>query len=396
MIFLWKWLRWLFGYSVFEIRGVYGEKFITLCMKEEIDFWEIRRICPGIIQVKVFLFAIKKLEPLARKSGVVLEFVKSEGFPVALKKYRFRYGLFLGVTLYLCSLFFLSQFVWTVEIPGANPVQIKQIRSVLLEEGFGIGSFIPSVNYRNLRYQLMLNQDNISFVSVNMEGCRAVVEVRFSQKTPELVDDGTPCNIVASRDGQIVSVLVRTGARYVQKGQTVQKGDLLIGGIMDTRLGYYVVHAKGKILARVTDIQSETVPLIQKVKERTGRYTVKRIWNFFGKEMDGSPWFSCPYNEFEIVTQTKYLSFGNGAEVPISLTEIYYYETTPHESEITLEEAKAIAINRMNEADRLRFYDIEVESVTETMTETPESVVFTRERSIIVDICEDKAFYFED
>ena len=396
MTVMWKWLRWLFGYSVLEIRGAYGEKFITLCMKEEIDLWEIRRICPGIIRVKVFLFAVKQLEPLARKSGVVLEFVENQGLSVTLKRYRHRYGLFLGMGLYLVSLFFLSQVVWSVEIPGANPIQAKQIQSVLLREGFGVGSLIPSVDYKNLRYQLMLDLDNISFVSVNMKGCRAVVEVRFSEEAPESVDDGTPCNIVASRDGQIVSVLVQTGARYVQKGQTVQKGDLLIGGIMDTRLGYYVVHAKGQILARVTDIQTETVPLIQRVTERTGKYTVKRIWNFFGKELDASPWFFCPYEEFDTVTEVKYLSFGEDAKIPVFLTETYYYETVSHEVEISAEEAKSIAVSRLDEADRLRFYGTEIESIRETVTETPEGVVLTRERSIIVDICEDKTFYFED
>ena len=37
----------------------------------------------------------------------------------------------------------------------------------------------------------------------------------------------------------------------------------MVGGIVDTRLGYYVVHSKAEILARVTDVSSQTVPLEQ-------------------------------------------------------------------------------------------------------------------------------------
>ena len=396
MVFLWKWMHWLFGYSCVEIQGAYGEKFITLCMKKEIDLWEIRRVCPGIIRVKVFLFSLKKLEPLARKSGVSLELIDSVGLPLVLKRYRFRTGLFIGIPLYFVTLIALTGFVWSVEIPNADPVQRNKIQSVLLEQGFGVGSFIPSVDYKNLRYQLMLSSEEISFVSVNMEGCRAVVEVRFSEKSPQSVDDGTPCNIVASQDGQIVSVLIQSGMRYVQKGQTVQKGDLLVGGIMDTRLGYYVVHAKAKIMARIFDTCSETVYLTQSVLRRTGKFTVKREWNFFGKTINATPWFSCPYESYETETVTKHLSFGDDHVLPVTLTETYYYETVSQEIQISPAQAEGEARVKLDEADRIRLCGITVESEQESVIRTEDSITLTRTRSLIVDICEDKAFYFDD
>ena len=43
-------------------------------------------------------------------------------------------------------------------------------------------------------------------------------------------------------------LIARVGAG-VQKGQTVRKGDLLVGGLIDTRLGYYAVHSEAEILA---------------------------------------------------------------------------------------------------------------------------------------------------
>ena len=396
MTFLWTFFRWLIGYVKIEIRGACGEKFITLCMKHSIDLWEIRRVCPGIIQANVYSFSIRHLNLLARKSGVTLEFSQQIGFPAVLKRYRHRPGIFLGIGLYVVSLFFFSRFVWAVDIPEANPIQQKKIQSILLEEGFGVGSFIPSVDYQNLRYQLMLSMEEISFVSVNMNGSRAVVEVRFSDPTPETVDDGTPCNIVASRDGQIVSMLVQSGMRYVQKGQTVEKGELLVGGIMDTRLGYYVVHAKAKIMARITDVQTEAVDLVQTQSDRTGRYKVRREWNFFGKTLPTVSGYDCPYAEYETETQVKNLSFGDDCVFPISLTETYYYEIVSYPQELSLEEAETKARIQMDEADRLRYAGVEVESVQESVECTDGRLVLTRVRSVIVDICEDKAFYFED
>ncbi len=396
MGFLWNIFRWIFGYTVLEVRGAYGENFITLCMKNDVEIWEIRRVCPGIIRISSFLFSQKKLESFAPKCGVTLQIVRQRGLPLLLKRYRFRYGAIFGVLLYLFLLFSLSRFTWAVEIPGADPVQEQRIKEVLSQEGFGVGSYIPSVDYRQLRYAVTLACPEVSFVSVNPEGCRAVVEVRFSQSAPEKVDDGTPCNIVASRDGQIVSVLVQAGMRYVQKGQTVQKGDLLVGGIMDTRLGYYVVHSKAQIMARVTDVSEQTVSLNQSRLLRTGRYKVKRQWNIFGKSFDASPFFSCPYGSFETETQQKNLSFGDSSVVPVTLTETYYYETEFYEIHLTPQQAEALAKTALDELDRLRLFGVEVESVKETVTQTPDSVTVTRTRSILTDICEDKEFYFED
>lgn len=394
MKFLWSWFRWFAGYAEIEILGAYGERFITLCMKNGVEIWQIRRVCPGIIRARIYLLSKKKVPQLALKCGVTLEFLQDRGLPALLFLYRRRPGLFLGIVLYCTMMAVLPGFVWSVEIPDADPVQSMQIRSILAEEGFGVGRWINSVDFKDLRYRLMLRLDDVGFVIVNMEGSRAVVLSHFRDETPE-IDEKTPCNLVASRDGQIISVLVKNGIRYVRKGQSVQEGELLVGGICDTRLGYYVVHAKAEILARVTDIAEETVLLKQTVYRRTGRKRIRREWSFFGKTFPG---FSqkIPYESYDTVTERKILSLGDNGTVPIVLTETVVYETVPVTLEYTPEEGEAMARAALNEADRIRLYDATVESEAETVTRSDGSVTVTRVRSLIVDICEEKEFYFDD
>lgn len=395
MYLLWGFFRWILGYAIIEIRGVYGEAFLSLCMKQEIDLWEIRRVCPGIIRVKLYSFALPRLDVLARKCGVTTESCGRFGLWETLKRYRLRPGIFLGVFLYFALMLILPRFVWSVEIPNADPVRAGEIRSVLLNSGFGVGSYVPATDFRELKYDLLLARDDLVFASITMQGARAVVDVRFASDAPDLTDR-TPCNIVASRDGQIVSVLVREGVRYVTKGQTVQKGDLLVGGIVDTRLGYYVVHSKAEILARVTDVSTETVPLNQVRYERTGRVFVRWVWDFFGKEISLSLRKDCPFEFFDTVTETKCLSLGDRADIPILLTEIRYYQTEPISVSYTAEEALEMARNSLNEVDRIRLNGIEIEAEYETVAVADCAVTLTKTRSLIVDICEDKEFYFDD
>lgn len=394
MGFLWSWIRWLAGYEEIEILGSYGEKLVTLCMKNGVEIWQIRRVCPGIIRARISLFSKKKVSPLAIRCGVTVEFLRDRGLPALLFLYRRRAGLFLGIVLYCLMMAVLPGFVWSVEIPGADPVRSMQIRSILAEEGFGVGRWIGSVDFKDLRYRLMLCLDDLGFVIVNMEGSRAVVLSHFRGETPE-IDEKTPCNLVASRDGQIISVLVNNGIRYVQKGQTVQAGDLLVGGICDTRLGYYVVHAKAEILARVADRSEKTVPLKQTVYRRTGKKRIQREWSFYGNTVPG---FSqkVPYVTFDAVTERRVLSLGDQGTVPIILTETVYYETIPVDLEYTPEEGIALARAALNETERIRLYDATVESESETVIQSEDSVTVTRVRSLIVDICEEKEFYFDD
>jgi len=368
---------------------------LTLCMKEEVDLWRIRRVCPGVIRATAFCFSRKTLERFALRSGTELIFDPPKGLPAFLHRYRFRPGLLAGPLLYCAVLLILSQFVWSVEIPGADPLQASRIRSVLLEEGFGVASFQPSVNYGTLKYRLLRSLEEISFVSVNMQGCRAVVDVRFADSVPDGMEPEKPCNLVASRDGQIVSLLVQRGMRYVQKGQTVQKGDLLVGGLMDTRLGYYPVHAKAEVYARTAESYSQTVSLIRTEKIPTGRFRVKREWNFFGKRFC-LPGFSCPYSSYETRVTVKHLSFGADAAVPITLTETYYYETEAFSREISPEEAEEEALRLLNEADRLRLWGVVVERCDQTVTRSDHAVTVTRDYGIIRNIAEEKEFYFEN
>ncbi|MBP3300758.1 MAG: sporulation protein YqfD [Clostridia bacterium] len=395
MYLLWSWIRWLLGYVELDVSGAYGERFLTQCMQRQIEVWKIRRSCPGIIRLCSYRFSFPHLEESARKCGVSLENIREIGLPSLFKRYRLRVGMFLGMGIYLLLMAFLPQFVWSVEIPDADPVRATRIRRVLAEEGFGVGSYVPNVDFLGLRYSLMLAEEEISFVSVNMQGSRAVVEVRFTQPVLPL-EEKTPCNLVASRDGQILSVYVKNGVRYVNKGQTVQKGDLLVGGLVDTRLGYYAVHSDGEILARVTDVVSRTEPLVQRIEQRTGRVKVHYIWNFFGKEFSLQGNFTCPYEQYDTVTEKKYLSFGENGSVPVSVTEIYYYETVPSEKKITPEEAEFFARRKLDEDDRLRLCGVEVETQKESVTVSETEVTVTRTRSLILDIGEKKPFYFED
>ena len=78
---------------------------------------------------------------------------------------------------------------------------------------------------------ILLKVDEIGWLSVNIIGSHANVEVKEKIEKPELEDNPSPCNIKASADGVITKITAGEGMSQVKKGSGVAKGDLLISGV---------------------------------------------------------------------------------------------------------------------------------------------------------------------
>lgn len=84
------------------------------------------------------------------------------------------------------------------------------------------------------RQHVLLEIPELLWITVNVSGCRAYVEVRERVEAPEPVDEREPTNVVARRDGLILDIQAMDGVRCVLPGTSVEAGELLISGVEDT------------------------------------------------------------------------------------------------------------------------------------------------------------------
>ena len=88
-------------------------------------------------------------------------------------------------------------------------------------------------------------------IAVNVSGCRAYVQVRERDPKPEMVDERSPTNVVARREGLVLDVQALDGVACVLPGTTVTKGQLLISGVEDTgTYGARLLAGMGTVEAR--------------------------------------------------------------------------------------------------------------------------------------------------
>jgi similar to stage IV sporulation protein len=277
-------VNYLFGYAEFEIHGPFGEEFINLTVQNNIELWNIRRKSSEILTAKVHLYDYKKLAPLAEKSKETLVLTVKEGIPRKVYKYRLRYGLLTGFILFFTLLFLMSSFMWSIEVVGVNDISSETVVERLAQYGFKVGSFNGGHDLQELKLLLMRDFDKMAFVTINIKGSRAEVEVTERIMPPPIVPTHVPCNIVAARDGQIIKMETYNGTTTFKAGDAVKKGQLLVSGVLNsTRVGYRMVHAEAKIQARTLRNIKISKEYKKIIPVETGRsqtvYTLK-IFNY--------------------------------------------------------------------------------------------------------------------
>ena len=198
--------------------------------------------------------------------------VGREGAPYFLLRFRRRYVLLAGLSLCAAAMVYGSFFIWDFQVEGNETVPDEEILRALEQNGVGIGTFSFSLDPEGLRNQVLLEIPELSWLTVNVSGCRATVQVRERVKKPEMVDERTPTNVVARRAGLVLTIQSTEGVNMVLPGTSVEEGQLLISGVEDTdTVGARILAGRGSVMARTWYTLTTRMPLTVQTKSYTGR-----------------------------------------------------------------------------------------------------------------------------
>lgn len=345
-------IRFCRGTVDFEIAGGYPERFIGLCGKTGIPLWRLRRQGKGLA-ASTSLGAAAKLRETAARSGVTLRICRQRGIPVLAKRYRMRTGIFAGLAALVIAPLVLSAFIWRVEITGCEQIPPPQLRQTLSLLGVRRGVLRPSVDTREVERRLMIAEDRLSWVGINLRGSTAYVEVRERLTTPEVLDVTTPYNVVAKKSGYIVSMEVYEGQPTVGVGDSVIAGDVLVSGIMENgKQESRLVHARANIQAQINDSLAVTVPYRRTVYGYRG--LARRRSLCIGSLRIPLSAMGIPEQPWKLETaQIPVPVIGNW--LPVTFLEQNYLLLEEAVEEITPDEARAEAAQRLEEVQRQSF-----------------------------------------
>ncbi len=339
---LWNYIK---GYVIIFVEGYFLEKFVNICTRRQIFLWDVKKRNNSAMSMKVSIKGFRMLRPIAKKTGCRVRIMWKSGFPFVLYRYKRRKTFIAGAILFVFLFYFMSSFVWSIEVDGNEKLATETIIDRVCELGVKPGVLKYRINPHDVASNLMLDINELSWVSVVIKGTKVKIEVSEGVEKPKLVKKDSPCDIVAARDGVVKSIFVKSGLEAVEVGETVKKGQVLILGtvpVKNEENNPRIMHAIGDVIARTW--YDARVPVETKVIEkiRTGRKKDNMSLILFSKKIDLFHRIS-PFGEYDQVNIEKSLSIGEDLILPFGIVIGRYYENNIIEKETTLDEAKKTA-----------------------------------------------------
>ncbi|HHW25091.1 MAG TPA: sporulation protein YqfD [Bacillota bacterium] len=315
-----------------------------------------------------FYFKIKRAEKNAlefalAKSGVELCYFRERGLPQLLYRYRRRPGLLLGAIIYGVLLFVSSRFIWDIRVRGNDTVPDSEIIRLLGELGCEVGSYSPAIDYDALCNRYLAASDNIAWISVNLSGTVAVVEVIEASHGRASVGDGgiIASNLVAERDGIVVSYSVGSGSPMIKPGAVVSKGSLLVSGVMEHKDGSStIVRARGSVYAKTKREFEVSVPLEREKKIPGEEVAGQKYLKFFSWLIKISLNSGNYPESYDKIVDSRRIVLPGDIELPVFIiTERFVpYSAVPYT--LTEEEAKRLAWKQVTDFVETELADCEL------------------------------------
>lgn len=350
------WLyRFIIGYLEVEFSGDVAEVILNICAKHGIYLWNAKRkgrkIC-CFITIRDF----KALPAFTKGSGIRAHILKKQGLPFIVRRYKKRWGIPIGATLFFCFLYLMSCFIWTVEVSGNKTVSEAEIIAVCKKMGVKEGVLKGSVNPKTAKQELLLGLDKLAWASLNLEGCRLTVNVTETAQKAE--DKSVATNLKSSADGIITKIDITSGNCLVKAGDIVAKGDLLVSGAIESAESTRFVHSSGTITAKTEREVRLTAYYKQTVIEKTGRVKRKSVLSFFG--IDIPLYLGRETYTYECRTNTKQAAFLS-KKLPIRLYTKDFEKTVEKEVMLTkneLLEQLEEALKREAEVENIGVFEV--------------------------------------
>ena len=317
------WLHILGGYKTASVPGEFSERVLNLLYEGEYRQWRIRREADGGISFRLSERNAKTLQRECAKQNISITLGKAKGFPTLYRRYRHRWGILVGAILFAAITTLSCRVVWEVKVTGNEKLEDQQIIQMLSDYGFGVGSFFKKIDFDVLQNEFLLTTDEIAWISVNMVGTVAHVQVRENLVGKQPGDRSSRvANVIAKEDGQIAEVRIRAGKAAVVINDVVRKGDLLISGVIAIgEDGLRYEYADGQVLARVNRQITVEIPKIGVQKVYTGEENVRKSIIFFGKEIKLFGKSSIDNPTYDTIMSEKNFSLPDGVILPVRIRE---------------------------------------------------------------------------
>lgn len=322
-----KIILYLKGYLFIRVEGYSPERFLNACSYKGVELWGLTS-AGGAYNMYVTLGDFRKSKDVLKKTGTRVRILKRYGLPFFLHRYRKRKLFFAGAVMGCFLVYFLSLFIWEIDIQGNEKRTDETLLSYLKTTDVYCGMSTAHVDCEKIAQDIRKQFQDIVWVSASLKGTRLVIRIKeneLEESRTEESREGT--DLVADRDCMIVSMVTRQGVPVAAGGLQVKKGDLLVSGRVEIKndagevTGYRYCNAQADIVGQYSvdyedEIQREyEIHVYQTEKGKP----VKQEELFL--RVEGRTFFigrlKNSYPKYEFYTWESQLRIGTGFQFPV-------------------------------------------------------------------------------
>lgn len=299
---------------------------MNLCSNHNIFLWDIENH-GAYYTMKISLKGFYRLRGISRKTGTRVVITKRYGLPfLSLRMWRRR--IFVGGLLgSLIFWIWMSGFIWAIEVEGNYYVTTDVFQDFLASSGFEPGMKKSEVEIEALEKAIRNEFDIVTWTSARIDGTRLLIQVKENdliqvKESKTELPEGEGVDLVADKEGEIISIVTRSGSPKVTAGTLVKKGDVLVEGgipIMNedsTVRRYDYCRADADIMLRCTYQMKEELKEQYEEKQYTGNER-KSPFIMFGTKKLSLPMIGKGYEAYDVIEEKKQLRLFENYYLPV-------------------------------------------------------------------------------
>lgn len=397
-----RFLTYLKGYVRIRIRGNSYDRFLNLCAFHGILLWDLQP-CGEEYEADITVKDFKRLKEIVKKSHARVVITRRQGLPFFIHKYRRRKFYLVGIVFALFFMFWLSGHIWNITVDGNLSQSDDVIFEYLETQGICHGMVKSRVDCRELAAEIRNYFSDFAWVAAELQGTRLLIHVKegvLENASDTDSREGEPSSLAASKSGTVASILVRAGRPLVEAGDTVEKGDLLVSGVLP------IYNDSGELCARQyvasdADILLETRTPYRDVlnlkawqKQYTGREKKRYLLRIGGMSF-ALPGALGGFQQYDVLTQLTQLRLSANFYLPLYVQKytVKEYEKT----EVVYNKEQAEGILRSNfqyftkklEEKGVQIFENDVKIKWDEKTVTASGALTTREAAVRIVPVED-------
>lgn len=342
-------IKFFRGFLLVRLSGYSPERFLNLCSNHNILIWNLKNQ-GNYYEFNISIAGYRKLKPLLKKTKTRLKILKRQGFPFFLYRYRKRKVFFAGILFCIGFLFYLTTFIWLIDINGNSLITDDTILTFLEQKESAFGAKKSSIDCAKLEEELRSEYGDIIWASVRLSGTKMTIDIQENLITKKETDvaeqkpEGA-YNIVADKNAVITSIITRKGTPQVKANTQVKEGDVLVASRLDIYndsneiTDYVYVTADADIYGQTKYVYQDSFPMqyTQKVKSGEGKSVFDL--SLFSHHISLPATFQKkePYISY---TESRQIAIAKDYYIPITIEKTTYYACDYENVTLSKQQAK--------------------------------------------------------